>query len=200
MTAFHAPITLRGKHAQLEPLSREHIEPLCRAAADGDLHKLWYTSVPASDGMAAYVDKALAKQAEGAMLPFVVRSLTDGDIVGCTRYYDIDVANRGLAIGYTWYARSVQRSAINTECKWLLLRHAFDTLGCIVVTFHTHWHNQRSRAAIERLGAKQDGVLRNHRIQPDGSYRDTVCFSILESEWPAVQRNLEFLMQRGGNA
>lgn len=200
MTDFLALTTLRGRHAQLEPLTTEHVDALRRATVDGELHELWYTSVPAPDGVRQYVQTALAAHAAGTMLPFAVRALASGEIVGCTRYYDVDVANRGVAIGYTWYASSAQRTAINTECKWLLLQHAFETLGCIVMTFHTHWHNHRSRAAIARIGAKQDGVLRNHRIQADGSYRDTVAFSIIASEWPAVKQNLEFLLRQRGAA
>ena len=131
----------------------------------------------------------------GAM-PFAVRDNASGDIVGSTRYFNVDAANRRLEIGHTWYAKRAQRTAINTECKLLLLTHAFETLGCIAVEFRTHWFNHASRAAIARLGAKQDGVLRNHQLLPDGSRRDTVVFSIIDGEWPAVQAHLEFLLDR----
>ncbi|HET7301196.1 MAG TPA: GNAT family protein [Oleiagrimonas sp.] len=200
MNDFLSPVTLEGRHALLEPLAREHVPALRRACADGELWKLWYASVPEPEAMEAYVDKALAMQTAGNALPFVVRLKTSGDIVGCTRFYEADAAQRQLTIGYTWYAASVQRSAVNTECKWLLLCHAFDTLGCIRVAWCTHWLNHHSRAAIERLGAKQEGVLRNHRILPDGSYRDTVMYSVIESEWPAVKRHLAFKLERNDAA
>lgn len=183
----------------LEPLARAHADELRDACDDGELWRLWYTAVPAPDDVEAYIDTALLAQQEGSALPFAVRSLASGRIVGCTRLCHADEANRRVEIGYTWYAASAQRSAVNTECKWLLLRHAFETLHCIRVELCTHWLNQRSRAAIERLGAKQDGVLRNHRILPDGSYRDTVVFSIIESEWPAVNTHLAFRLAQGGN-
>jgi len=200
MSAFLSPITLEGRHVRLEPLAHDHVDGLRRTTADGELWKLWYTTVPAPDELPAYVDAALAMQAAGTALPFAVRSKASGEIVGCTRYCQADAANRRVEIGYTWYAASVQRSAVNTECKWLLLRHAFEVLGCIRVELCTHWLNHRSRAAIERLGAKQDGVLRNHRILPDGSYRDTVLFSIIESEWPAVNTHLAFKLEQGSKS
>lgn len=200
MGTFFSPVTLEGRHVRLEPLAREHIEPLQRATADGELWKLWYTAVPTPADVAAYVDEALAMQADDSALPFAVRSLASSEIVGCTRLCHADAANRHVEIGYTWYAASVQRSGVNTEAKWLLLRHAFETLHCIRVELRTHWHNHKSRAAIARLGAKQDGVLRNDRILADGSYRDTVVFSIIESEWPAVNRHLAFKLEQGNNA
>jgi RimJ/RimL family protein N-acetyltransferase len=200
MSAFLSPVTLEGRHVRLEPLAYEHAEGLRRATADGELWTLWYTAVPAPDAVDAYVEAALAMQAAGTALPFAVRSQATGEVVGCTRYCHADAANRRVEIGYTWYAAGVQRSAVNTECKWLLLRHAFETLRCIRVEFCTHWLNQRSRAAIERLGAKQDGVLRNHRVLPDGSYRDTVVFSIIESEWPAVNTHLAFKLEQGSKS
>ncbi len=194
--AFVEPITLSGRHATIEPLGREHEEGLRRAAADGELWRLWYTSVPAPGKTAAYIDTALqSREREGAM-PFVVRENASGDIVGCTRYFHVDAPNRRLEIGYTWYARRVQRTALNTECKLLLLTHAFESLKCIAVEFRTHWFNHASREAILRLGAKQDGVLRNHQISPDGSYRDTVVFSIIESEWPAAKQHLGYMLER----
>jgi RimJ/RimL family protein N-acetyltransferase len=193
--AFIEPVTLKGRHATLEPLAREHEDGLSRAAADGELWRLWYTSVPAPDKTAAYIETALKMREDSGAMAFVVRDPTS-EIVGCTRYLNVDADNRRLEIGYTWYARRVQRSAINTDCKILLLTHAFEKLGCIAVEFRTHWFNHASREAILRLGAKQDGVLRNHQIHPDGGYRDTVVFSIIESEWPTVKRHLHFLLDR----
>ncbi len=191
-TNWLAPVTLRDSAVTLEPLSRDHVEGLQRAVADGELWRLWYTSAPRPEATAAYVETALAAQASGTALPFVVRD-RDGEIVGTTRYYDITPAHRRLSIGYTWYAARVQRSALNTQAKQLLLGHAFEHGRAIAVEFQTHWLNHRSRAAIARLGAKQDGVLRNHMLMADGSYRDTVVFSIIESEWPSVRRHLRHL-------
>ena len=194
--AFIEPVTLEGRHATLEPLARKHEADLKRAAADGELWRLWYTSVPAPDKTRSYIDAALSMREDLGAMPFGVRDNASGEIVGCTRYFNVDAANRRLEIGHTWYARRAQRTAINTECKLLLLTHAFEKLACIAVEFRTHWFNHASREAIARLGAKQDGVLRNHQILPDGSYRDTVVFSIIESEWQAVKRNLVFLLDR----
>jgi N-acetyltransferase len=193
--AFIQPVTLKGKHATLEPLAREHEEGLRRAAADGELWRLWYTSVPPPDETGKYIDAALRMREDLGAMPFVVRDSASG-IVGSTRYFNVDAANRRLEIGHTWYAKRVQRTAINTECKLTLLTHAFETLRCIAVEFRTHWFNHASREAILRLGAKQDGVLRNHQVSADGSYRDTVVFSIIESEWPTVKRHLAFLLER----
>ena len=194
--AFIEPVTLKGDHAALEPLASSHEEALNHAAADGELWRLWYTGVAPPDRMSAYIASALEMRERLAAMPFVVRDNSDGAIVGCTRYFNVDVANRRLEIGHTWYSRRAQRSAINTECKLLLMTHAFEKLKCIAVEFRTHWFNHASRAAIARLGAKQDAVLRNHQISPDGSYRDTVVFSIIESEWPAVRQHLRFQLER----
>ena len=194
--SFVQPITLQGQHATLEPLAREHEDALRRAAADGELWRLWYTSIAPPEKMGEYVATALDMREKLGAMPFVVRANATGEIVGCTRYFHVDAPNRRLEIGYTWYAKSVQRTAINTECKILLLTHAFETLECVAVEFRTHWFNHASREAIARLGAKQDGVLRNHQISPDGSYRDTVVFSIIESEWPAVKRHLMYLLAK----
>ena len=196
MARFIEPVTLRGEHATLEPLSAAHAPALAKAAADGELWRLWYTGVAAPEKMDAYVATALDMRERLDAMPFVVRDNASGDIVGCTRYFNVDAANRRLEIGHTWYAKRVQRTALNTECKLLLLTHAFEKLRCIAVEFRTHWFNHASREAIARLGAKQDGVLRNHQISPDGSYRDTVVFSIIESEWPAVKRHLSFQLER----
>ena len=194
--SFVQPITLQGQHATLEPLAHAHEDALRRAAADGELWRLWYTSIAPPEKMGEYIATALDMREKLGAMPFVVRANATGEIVGCTRYFHVDAPNRRLEIGYTWYAKSVQRTAINTECKILLLTHAFETLECVAVELRTHWFNHASREAIARLGAKQDGVLRNHQISPDGSYRDTVVFSIIESEWPAVKRHLMYLLQR----
>jgi RimJ/RimL family protein N-acetyltransferase len=195
-SAFLAPLTLQGRHVRLQPMQAEHAPALSRAAADGELWSLWYTGVPRPEAMDTHVANLLARRDQGTFLPFVVSRAEGGEVVGQTSYCNADADNRRLEIGYTWYARSAQRSAINTEAKLLLLGHAFETLGCIAVEFRTHWFNQRSRAAIARLGAKQDGVLRNHQRLPDGSFRDTVVFSIIESEWPAVKRHLAHSLER----
>jgi RimJ/RimL family protein N-acetyltransferase len=194
--AFIEPVVLKGRHAMLEPLAPEHHDALVAAASDGQLWKLWYTSVPAPEAARGYIDAALALRDKQAAMPFVIRDARDGAIVGSTRYCNVDAVNRRVEIGYTWYAARAQRTGINTECKLMLLGHAFESLGCIAVEFRTHWLNQQSRAAIARLGAKQDGVLRNHQRMPDGSLRDTVVFSIIESEWPAVKRHLQHRLDR----
>jgi Acetyltransferases, including N-acetylases of ribosomal proteins len=184
----HVPV-LMGRHARLEPMSRDHVDGL-RAALSGDaLAALWFTQVPKAADASAYVDTVLAAQAEGRVLPFVVRD-AGGRVVGSTRFYGLEADVPKLSIGYTWYTPDVQRTGVNTEAKLLLLTHAFETLGCISVVFETSWFNHRSRTAIARLGAKQDGVLRNHKRHTDGSPRDTVVFSIIDGEWPAVKRNL----------
>jgi RimJ/RimL family protein N-acetyltransferase len=193
---FVEPVTLRGTYATLEPLAIDHAEALKQAAADGELWRLWYTGIAAPEQMDDYVATALDMRERLGAMPFVVRDNASGDVVGSTRYFNVDAPNRRLEIGHTWYAKRVQRSALNTECKLLLLTHAFEALSCIAVEFRTHWFNFASRAAIARLGAKRDGVLRNHQISPDGSYRDTVVFSIIESEWPAVKRHLMFQLER----
>jgi RimJ/RimL family protein N-acetyltransferase len=197
MTArFVTPVTLKGRYATLEPLAPEHGEDLSRATADGRLWQLWYTSVPAPDAVEAYIDAALRMREDLGAMPFAVRDNANDEIVGCTRYFNVDATNRRLEIGHTWYATRAQRTAINTECKLLLLTHAFEKLKCIAVEFRTHWFNRASREAIARLGAKQDGILRNHQIAVDGSFRDTVVFSIIEGEWPAVKRHLAYLLER----
>jgi RimJ/RimL family protein N-acetyltransferase len=190
------PTVLEGEHVRLEPMQPDHAGGLVVAIADGALEQLWYTIVPSPASIDAWIAGARSQQAAGLALPFVVRRLRDGRIVGSTRYMNIEPAQRRLEIGTTFYAASVQRSALNTECKRLLLGHAFEALGCLAVEFRTHWFNQRSREAIARLGAKQDGILRNHQRLPDGSLRDTVVFSIIDSEWPAVKRHLGFRQAR----
>ena len=189
------PVTLRGKHAMLEPLALSHAAEAAEAVRDGELWKLWYTSIPAPEKMRQEIERRVGLQEKGTMLPFAVRD-ADGRFAGMTTYMNVDAANHRLEIGSTWYRRSVQRSALNTECKRMLLAHAFEALDCIAVEFRTHWFNFQSRAAIARLGAKQDGVLRSHQRLPDGSLRDTVVFSIIASEWPAVKAHLDFQLAR----
>ena len=189
-------LTLAGDVVTLEPLRRDHVGALAAAAADGRLWELWYTSVPTRDGMAADIEGKLAQRDAGTMLPFTVRRNDTGVVVGMTTYCNVDVDAPRLEIGHTWTAASAQRTGVNTESKLLLLAHAFEVLGCIAVEFRTHWHNRQSRTAIAALGAKQDGVLRNHRRQPDGSLRDTVVFSITDAEWPAVRSGLQHRLAR----
>ena len=196
MARFIEPVTLRGECVTIEPLAAGHVDALREAATDGELWRLWFTSVPPPDRVDAYVSTALHLRDTAHEMPFVVRETGSGAIVGSTRYMNVVPEHRRVEIGTTWYAKRVQRTAVNTECKLLLLTHAFEALKCIAVEFRTSWFNLASRAAIARLGAKQDGVLRNHQITPDGVYRDTVVFSILEGEWPAVKRNLRYLLER----
>jgi N-acetyltransferase len=193
---FVDPVTLTGTHASVEPLGREHEEALQRAVADGELWRLWYTTVPPPEKMGQYIAIALDMRERLDAMPFVIREKSSGEIVGCTRYFNVDATNRRLEIGHTWYSKRVQRGPINTECKLLLLTHAFEKLQCIAVEFRTHWFNHASRTAIERLGAKQDGVLRNHQVSADRSKRDTVVFSIIDDEWPAVKRHLRYQLER----
>jgi RimJ/RimL family protein N-acetyltransferase len=195
MTPF-APIRLQDDHVVLEPLSLDHVSALESAAADGELWNLTVTSVPPPGQARDYVEKALQGQADGHMLPFAVRETGSGDIAGSTRYYEIDDALPRLAIGYTWYAKRWQKSHLNTACKRLLLEHAFETLGCVAVAFHTDELNEDSQRAIERLGAQREGVLRAHKRRTDGSLRNTVCFSILADEWPNVANWLEMRLSR----
>lgn len=194
MAALCTPITLSGQHVTLLPLSMAHHDDLLEATQDGALWTLWYTSVPSPEQLAGEIARRLELQEKGSMLPFSVWHRGLGKVVGMTTYMNIDASNRRLEIGSTWYRQAVQRTAVNTECKLLLLRHAFETLGCIAVELRTHVHNRQSRAGIERLGAKLDGILRNHQLNlhpaAEGSYRDTCVYSILPGEWPAVRANL----------
>jgi RimJ/RimL family protein N-acetyltransferase len=183
------PVTLSGPHARLEPLAQAHRDGLVEAI--GDLSSIWYTAIPTAEKMPAEIDRRLALQAAGAMLPFTVFD-ADGRIAGMTTYMNVDAGNRRVEIGSTWYAQRVQRTALNTQCKLLLLGHAFEKLDCIAVEFRTHFFNQQSRKAIERLGAKFDGILRNHQIAPNGTLRDTVVYSILPSDWPTVKAHLTY--------
>ncbi len=193
--AFIEPVTLTGRHVQLEPLAAVHHDALIAEASDGELWKLWYTSVPSPQTMRSWLETALSMRAHDD-LAFAIRDMRDGSIVGSTRYFRVDAANRRLELGHTWYARRAQRTGINTEAKLLLLGHAFEALNCIAVELRTHWMNQQSREAIARLGAKQDGVLRNHQRMADGTLRDTVVFSIIDAEWPTVKRHLQYKLER----
>lgn len=185
------PITLRGQHARLEPLSHQHHDGLVEAVKDGELYTIWYTAIPTPENVAKEIDRRLGLQAAGSMLPFTVFD-AGGKIVGQTTYMNIDAANRRVEIGSTWYAKSAQRGPLNTQCKLLLLTHAFETLNCIAVEFRTHFFNHQSRRAIERLGAKQDGILRSHQVAPNGALRDTVVYSITAAEWPTVKTHLNY--------
>ena len=189
------PAVLEGRGIRLEPLTDEHGDELAAAAADGRLWELWFTSVPAPDGVHGYIADALAGQKHGHMLPWAVRDLESGAVIGSTRYHDIVPGIDRVEIGYTWYARSRQRTVVNTTCKLLLLTHAFDTLGCKVVGLRTDNFNFRSQRAIEALGAKRDGVIRHHAARRDGTVRDTFMYSILASEWPDVRRHLELRLR-----
>lgn len=193
--AFLAPITLKGRHASLVPLSLEHHDGLVEAVRDSELWKLWYTTIPAPEGMKAEIERRLGLQAQGSMLPFTVLD-SGGRIVGMTTYMNVDAPNRRLEIGSTWYRQSVQRTALNTECKLMLLTHAFEQLDCIAVEFRTHVLNNQSRRGIERLGAKYDGMLRNHAIMPGGTIRDTVVYSIIAGEWPMVKSHLDWQLTK----
>ncbi len=190
-----APVALRGRHASLVPLAPDHEAVLADAVRDGELWKLWYTSVPAPERMAAEIERRLALQRAGSMLPFAVLD-AKGSAVGMTTYMNIDAVHQRVEIGSTWYARRVQRTPLNTECKRLLLAHAFETLDCIAVEFRTHRFNTRSRRAIERLGAQLDGILRNHQRAANGTLRDTAVYSITAAEWPAVRAHLDFQLER----
>ena len=189
-------MTLERDGIRLEPLGIEHESGLVAAASDGRLWELWFTTVPVPEAMAAYIATALAGQRDGHMLPWAVRDLTSNTIIGSTRYHDIVLAIDRVEIGYTWYAKSRQRTAVNTTCKLLLLAHAFDTLGCAVVGLRTDNFNFRSQRAIEGLGAKKDGVIRHHAMRRDGSVRDSVLYSILAGEWPDVRKHLELRVAR----
>ncbi|KMO21223.1 GNAT family N-acetyltransferase [Methylobacterium platani] len=190
------PVTLSGQHVELVPLSREHRGALAEAASDGELWRLWYTSIPTPDGMAAEIDRRLALQAAGSMVPFTVLDRPGGSPVGMTTYMNIDAAGPRIEIGSTWYAARVQRTLLNTEAKLLLLTHAFDRFDCLAVELRTHFMNHASRRAIERLGAKLDGVLRCHQRMRDGTLRDTCVYSITAPEWPTVRSHLDWQLKK----
>jgi RimJ/RimL family protein N-acetyltransferase len=193
--AFLQPVTLQGRHAALVPLAPEHLAGLQDAARDGELWNLWYTLVPRPEAMAAEIERRLDLLAKDSMLPFTVLD-AGGRIAGMTTYMNVDGVHRRVEIGSTWYALRVQRSPLNTECKLMLLTHAFDALQCIAAEFRTHRLNTQSRRAIERLGAQLDGILRSHQISPNGSLRDTAVYSITAAEWPTVRAHLNFQLER----
>ncbi len=195
MPAWPEPVTLRGTHCALAPLAIEHHDGLVDAVRDGELWKLWYTAIPSPEGMRAEIARRLELQAKGSMLPFTSFDGA-GRVAGMTTYMNIDATQRRVGIGSTWTAQRLQRGPFNTECKLLLLGHAFDTLGCIAVEFRTHFFNQQSRRAIERLGAKLDGILRHHQRAADGSLRDTCVYSIVAPEWPAVRAHLRWQLDK----
>jgi N-acetyltransferase len=198
MTGFVEPVVLTGQRwVTLEPLARGHIPEIAAVAADGELGNLWFTFAPAPGGAEEWVERMLELRAADGGVTFVVRRL-DGPLVGSSSYLQVDAVNRRVEIGHTWYTAATRRTGINTETKLLMLGHAFDELNCVAVEFRTHFFNFTSRAAIERLGAKLDGILRSHQVLPDGSRRDTVVYSILDIEWPAVRSNLRFRLDRNG--
>jgi RimJ/RimL family protein N-acetyltransferase len=190
------PITLTGSRVRLEPLRQSHHGDLVEAVKDGELWRLWYTTIPHPEKMAAEIDRRLGLQAAGSMLPFAVIALPAGKCVGMTTYMNVDAANRRVEIGSTWYAKRVQRTPLNTDAKLLLLRHAFEALQCIAVEFRTHFFNHQSRRGIERLGAKLDGILRSHMVMPDGTLRDTCVYSITAAEWPTVKTHLTYQLEK----
>ena len=189
------PITLRGPLATLEPLTVDHRDAMVEAVQDGELWNLWYTAIPSPDTMHAEIERRLNLQTQGSMLPFAVLD-PNGRALGMTTYMNVDVTNRRVEIGSTWYRKSAQRTGINTQCKLLLLSHAFEDLQCIAVEFRTHFFNHQSRRGIERLGAKLDGVLRNHSLSRDGTLRDTCVYSIVASEWPAARAHLTWQLKQ----
>jgi N-acetyltransferase len=188
--SFADSVTLNGQYGSLVPLSRVHCADLAEAVKDGELWNLWYTTIPTPDQMQAEIDRRLGLQNQGSMLPFAVIEKSTGKAVGITTYFNIDATNKRLEIGATWYRKRVQRTALNTECKLMLLTHAFEKLKCIAVEFRTHFFNHQSRAGIERLGAKLDGVLRQHQVSRNGTLRDTCVYSIIDREWPTVKGHL----------
>ena len=190
-----APVALRGRHASLVPLTHEHASALAEAVRDGELWKLWYTAIPEPEAMAAEIERRLALHRAGSMLPFAVLDAA-GTPVGMTTFMNIDSVHQHVEIGSTWYARRVQRTPLNTECKRMLLAHAFETLDCIAVEFRTHRFNTQSRRAIERLGAQLDGILRNHQRAANGTLRDTAVYSITADEWATVRAHLDWLLER----
>ena len=192
MSPWPPEFSLTGTHCRIEVLRDDHGPALAEAAADGDLHDLWYTTIPRPENIASEITR---RRSLSNMLPFAILD-PSGQPVGMTTYMNIDAGNRRIEIGSTWYRRAVQRTPMNTECKLLLLRHAFETLDCIAVEFRTHFVNHQSRRAIERLGAKLDGVLRSHMIMANGTFRDTACYSIIASEWPTVRAHLEWQLAK----
>ena len=196
MTVWPELFSVEGKYVSVIPLTMDHHDDLVEAAADGELHRLWYTMIPKPEDVGVEIERRLGLRKTGSMLPFAIIDKASGKAVGMTTYMNIDAANRRLEIGSTWYRQSVQKSPLNTECKLLLLQHAFEKLDCIAVEFRTHFMNQQSRRAIERLGAKLDGILRSTMVLANGSLRDTAVYSIIASEWPAVKANLSWQLEK----
>jgi N-acetyltransferase len=194
--AWPEAVILANSRVRLEPLEHRHRDELTEAVRDGELWRLWYTSIPAPEKMAAEIDRRRGLQAAGSMLPFAVVDVASGKAVGMTTYMNIDAVNRRVEIGSTWYRKSVQRTDLNTHCKMLLLAHAFEKLGCIAVEFRTHFFNHQSRRGIERLGAKLDGILRSHQLASDGTLRDTCVYSVIASEWPTVKSHLTWQLTK----
>lgn len=196
MTVWPDLFSVEGKYVSVVPLSMDHRDDLVEAVADGELHRLWYTVIPKPEDMGTEIDRRLGLRKAGSMLPFAVMDKASGRAVGMTTYMNIDAVSRKVEIGSTWYRQSVQKTPLNTECKLLLLEHAFERLDCICVELRTHALNVQSRRAIERLGAKLDGVLRSHSIMANGTVRDTAAYSIIASEWPAVKANLKWQLEK----
>ena len=196
MSPWPPTFSLEGNHVHVVPLSQDHAADLTEAAADGELHKLWYTTVPTPEGVPAEIDRRLGLRKTGSMLPFAILKSDTGQAVGMTTYMNIDATNRRVEIGSTWYRKAVQRSPMNTECKLMLLRHAFEELDCLAVELRTHFMNYQSRRAIERLGARLDGILRQHMIMANGTIRDTAVYSIPHYDWPSVKAGLEWALEK----
>jgi N-acetyltransferase len=196
MSHWPDEVTLTGNHVIVEPLQMRHESDLKAAAADGELYRLWYTAIPVPEGVGAEIKRRLGLRQSGSMLPFAIVDKASGQAVGMTTYMNIDAGNKRVEIGSTWYRKSVQRTPLNTECKFLLLQHAFEKLDCIAVEFRTHFINMQSRRGIERLGAKLDGILRAHMVMPNGTLRDTAVYSIIASEWPTVKAHLAWQMKK----
>jgi len=196
MSLWPDETTLTGNHVIVEPLQMHHESDLKTAAADGELHRLWYTVIPTPEGVGAEIERRLGLRETGSMLPFAIVDKASGRAVGMTTYMHIDAATKRVEIGSTWYRKSVQRSPLNTECKFLLLQHAFEQMDCVAVEFRTHYINTQSRQGIERLGAKLDGILRSHMVLANGTVRDTAVYSIIASEWPSVKAHLTWQMER----
>jgi RimJ/RimL family protein N-acetyltransferase len=197
--AWLAPVTLSGGRVRLEPLAPRHCRELSEAVADGELWRLWYTTVPTPEGMQREIERRLQLQAAGSMLPFAAIDTGSGKAVGMTTYMNVEAMHRRLEIGATWYRKAVQRTDFNTQCKLLLLTHAFEQLDCIAVEFRTHFFNHQSRRGIERLGAKLDGILRSHQLAGNGTLRDTCVYSIIAAEWPTVKAHLGHLVHKPRN-
>jgi RimJ/RimL family protein N-acetyltransferase len=196
MPAWPDEVTLTGNHVIVEPLQMRHESDLKQAAADGELHRLWYTMIPTPDGVGAEIERRLSLRQSGSMLPFAIVDKASGRAVGMTTYMHIDAVTKRVEIGSTWYRNAVQRSPLNTECKFMLLQHAFEKLGCVAVEFRTHHINTQSRRGIERLGAKLDGILRAHMKLANGTLRDTAVYSIIACEWPTVKAHLTWQMEK----